>query len=98
MIDKLAPSGYMRYSPDGASQVKHSSCHSTYSHDGNTGHFVFATFASAFLLKVRLFVFATLQLKLPLLNRRIVLFHIVSLLERTASQAGVLQADHKAAA
>ncbi|THH32747.1 hypothetical protein EUX98_g1452 [Antrodiella citrinella] len=32
MIDKLAPSGYIRFSPD--------------------GHFVFATFASAFLLKL----------------------------------------------
>ncbi|TCD66046.1 hypothetical protein EIP91_001854 [Steccherinum ochraceum] len=32
MVDKLAPSGYMRFSPD--------------------GHFVFATFASAFLLKL----------------------------------------------
>jgi hypothetical protein len=32
MIDTLAPSGYMKYAPD--------------------GHFVFATFASAFLLKV----------------------------------------------
>ena len=32
MVEKLAPSGYMRYAPD--------------------GHFIFASFASAFLLKV----------------------------------------------
>lgn len=43
MIDGLAPSGYMRYAPD--------------------GHFVFASFASAFLLKLLRPEFATLLSK-----------------------------------
>lgn len=50
MIESLAPSGYMRYSPDGEYLVVVSTW------DGylnfSIGHFVFASFASAFLLKV----------------------------------------------
>lgn len=49
-IEVLAPSGYMRYSADGGS-------HSFYilfalAHLPAVGHFVFSSFASAFLLKV----------------------------------------------
>jgi hypothetical protein len=52
-IETLAPSGYMRYSADGMSRLPVTSLSLT-SHV--SGHFVFSSFASAFLLKVSLLV------------------------------------------
>lgn len=55
MINVLAPSGLMRSSPDGKSR---SSWTTAYDHallTPCTGHFIFASFASAFLLKVCVF-------------------------------------------
>jgi hypothetical protein len=51
MIEGLAQSGYMRYAPDGMFELLgfHSGIFMSF-----LGHFVFSSFASAFLLKVRL--------------------------------------------
>jgi hypothetical protein len=51
MVDGLAPSGYMRYAPDGWSPSSHF-CDFKILIIAFLGHFVFASFASAFLLKV----------------------------------------------
>jgi len=50
MVERLAPSGYMRYAPDGRRFFMNINVHLESNH--RTGHFVFASFASAFLLKV----------------------------------------------
>lgn len=50
MIEGLAPSGYMRYAPDGLFTTQNTPLWCTYI--SLLGHFVFASFASAFLLKV----------------------------------------------
>jgi hypothetical protein len=55
MIDGLAPSGYMRYAPDGISVPSRLFLRFLIV-IALLGHFVFASFASAFLLKVHLIV------------------------------------------
>ena len=52
MVDGLAPSGYMRYAPDGWSPFSHFCVYIFIIVAFFLGHFVFASFASAFLLKV----------------------------------------------
>ena len=52
MIEGLAPSGFMLYSPDGEPLPPLRAFRSPISVRSLTGHFVFTSFASAFLLKV----------------------------------------------
>lgn len=50
MVENLAPTGYMRYAPDG--MLPESWCLKPVHLHSIPGHFIFASFASAFLLKV----------------------------------------------
>jgi hypothetical protein len=49
IVERLAPGGYMRFSPDGEIIIRQRGFWCSYL---SSGYFVFATFASAFLLKV----------------------------------------------
>lgn len=63
MVEILAPSGYMRYAPDGmCNQLMTSTIPSIefFFFSSLQGHFIFASFASAFLLKVGLGYYLTL--------------------------------------
>ena len=52
LVDTLVPTGYIRFAPDGASLLGYFTLASSSNTGPFIGYFVFASFASAFMLKV----------------------------------------------